>query len=343
MHLTGVDGYSFTGEILAWGAERAAAGGLRGVGALGPGRRLRPRRARGRRAREAGLRADLNRLAPGGRSLRRGRLAGPGPVGPRQSLAAASLALAAIALLARSTAGLILGASRARARARARGAEERDAAAAQVTQLPLEQAVGQLLVMSFDGTDRARLHPPPAARRPGHRGDPVRQERPGRAPRCGRSPAGSSGRRAAARSIATDQEGGQIRSVPFAAPRAVPGHPHQPRGRRGRARRAGARGPRRQRHQREPRARGRRGERDRLGDGRPRLPGDADDVRRLVGAAVGLTDAAVAATAKHFPGLGRAGANTDDEPVTLDASRRELERRPGAVQGGDRRRTCRWS
>ncbi len=36
VHLTGVDGYSFTGEILAWGAERAAAGGLRGAGALGP-------------------------------------------------------------------------------------------------------------------------------------------------------------------------------------------------------------------------------------------------------------------------------------------------------------------
>ena len=35
-HLTGVDGYSFTGEILAWGAERAAQGGLRSVGALGP-------------------------------------------------------------------------------------------------------------------------------------------------------------------------------------------------------------------------------------------------------------------------------------------------------------------
>jgi len=35
-HLTGVDGYSFTGEMLAWGAERAAQGGLKGVGALGP-------------------------------------------------------------------------------------------------------------------------------------------------------------------------------------------------------------------------------------------------------------------------------------------------------------------
>jgi hypothetical protein len=36
VHLTGVNGYTFTGRILAWGAERAAAGGLRGTGALGP-------------------------------------------------------------------------------------------------------------------------------------------------------------------------------------------------------------------------------------------------------------------------------------------------------------------
>lgn len=36
IHLSGIDGYSFTAGILAWGAERAAAGELRGTGALGP-------------------------------------------------------------------------------------------------------------------------------------------------------------------------------------------------------------------------------------------------------------------------------------------------------------------
>ena len=36
VHLTGVDGYTFTGRMLAWGAERAATGGLHGTGALGP-------------------------------------------------------------------------------------------------------------------------------------------------------------------------------------------------------------------------------------------------------------------------------------------------------------------
>jgi short subunit dehydrogenase-like uncharacterized protein len=35
-HVTGVDGYTFTGRMLAWGAQRAAEGGLQGTGALGP-------------------------------------------------------------------------------------------------------------------------------------------------------------------------------------------------------------------------------------------------------------------------------------------------------------------
>jgi short subunit dehydrogenase-like uncharacterized protein len=36
VHLTGVNGYTFTGRILAWGADLAAEGGLQGTGALGP-------------------------------------------------------------------------------------------------------------------------------------------------------------------------------------------------------------------------------------------------------------------------------------------------------------------
>jgi short subunit dehydrogenase-like uncharacterized protein len=36
VHVTGVDGYTFTGRTLAWGADRAAAGSLQGTGALGP-------------------------------------------------------------------------------------------------------------------------------------------------------------------------------------------------------------------------------------------------------------------------------------------------------------------
>src|SRR3954447_2162119 len=36
VHLQGVDGYTFTGRMLAWAADRAAAGALKGTGALGP-------------------------------------------------------------------------------------------------------------------------------------------------------------------------------------------------------------------------------------------------------------------------------------------------------------------
>jgi short subunit dehydrogenase-like uncharacterized protein len=36
VHVSGVDGYTFTGRVLAWGAQLAAEGGLQGTGALGP-------------------------------------------------------------------------------------------------------------------------------------------------------------------------------------------------------------------------------------------------------------------------------------------------------------------
>jgi short subunit dehydrogenase-like uncharacterized protein len=36
VRVAGVNGYDYTGRLLAWGAERAAAGGMRGSGALGP-------------------------------------------------------------------------------------------------------------------------------------------------------------------------------------------------------------------------------------------------------------------------------------------------------------------
>jgi short subunit dehydrogenase-like uncharacterized protein len=36
VHVTGVNGYTFTGRMLAWGAEQAAAGRIHGTGALGP-------------------------------------------------------------------------------------------------------------------------------------------------------------------------------------------------------------------------------------------------------------------------------------------------------------------
>jgi hypothetical protein len=34
--MRGPNGYTFTGDIMAWGAQQAASNGLEGVGALGP-------------------------------------------------------------------------------------------------------------------------------------------------------------------------------------------------------------------------------------------------------------------------------------------------------------------
>lgn len=57
-------------------------------------------------------------------------------------------------------------------------------------------------------------------------------------------------------------------------------------------------------------------------------PGDAKAVGAKVRAAVeAYSEAGVAATLKHFPGLGGAGANTDDAPVTIAAAERTLRER----------------
>ena len=45
----------------------------------------------------------------------------------------------------------------------------------------------------------------------------------------------------------------------------------------------------------------------------------------VVAASEELLDAGVMPTVKHFPGFGRATENTDDAPVTIDASRAELQ------------------
>jgi beta-N-acetylhexosaminidase len=58
------------------------------------------------------------------------------------------------------------------------------------------------------------------------------------------------------------------------------------------------------------------------------FPGGADPVASLTGAAVsGYRGTRVAATLKHFPGLGQAGTNTDDGPVTISSPRAAIETR----------------
>ena len=62
VHVSGVNGYTFTGRILAWGAERAAAGALKGTGALGPADGFGLRELE-RGCAEAGLTVDGTRPA----------------------------------------------------------------------------------------------------------------------------------------------------------------------------------------------------------------------------------------------------------------------------------------
>ena len=189
--------------------------------------------------------------------------------------------------------------------------------------MPLERQVGQLLVMSFDGTEvpgyiRRRL------RRGQGTGVVLFAKNAPDAAGLRRITGGlqrASGNRAL---IATDQEGGQIRSVPFAAPQASQATLTSPRAATENAR-AGAR---------DLKAAGINVNLAPVADvaggigsvlaGRA-YPGSSDRVATLVRASVRAhARHRVAATAKHFPGLGRAAANTDDEPVTLDTPEREL-------------------
>lgn len=126
--------------------------------------------------------------------------------------------------------------------------------------------------------------------------------------------------------ISTDQEGGSIRNVPFAAPEPSPATVSRPAAAERFARQAGS-------------------DLSRLGvnvnlapvadvasiegsvvAGRA-YPGDAGQVADLVQAAIGGHQAGgVASTAKHFPGIGAARLNTDDAAVTIERGRRKLER-----------------
>jgi beta-N-acetylhexosaminidase len=191
--------------------------------------------------------------------------------------------------------------------------------------LSLRQQVGQLLVSSFDGTEvpdylRRRL-------RAGETAGVIL---------FGRNISSEAGLRQltaaverAARGgalVAADQEGGAIRIVPFAGP--LPGQSEQDepeeaerlaREAAGRLRSFGVN------VNLAPVA-------DVITDGGAlagrSFPGTPEQVAALVAAATrGMAQARVAATAKHFPGLGAAAANTDDAAVTIDGARDELEAR----------------
>ncbi|CAN5166512.1 hypothetical protein BH20ACT20_BH20ACT20_05540 [soil metagenome] len=192
-----------------------------------------------------------------------------------------------------------------------------------VARLSLEQQVGQLLVMSFDGVEA-----PEYIRRRLRRGEGSGVILFGKNAPDARSLKALTGTlQRAARGgalVAPDQEGGSIRSVSFAPPQSSQGTLGTP----------AAAGDSAAQTARALRATGINVNLAPVADvampgsalaGRT-YPGDARAVSRLVAAAVRAhARERVGATAKHFPGLGRAAANTDDTPVEIDASRSDLE------------------
>ena len=202
-------------------------------------------------------------------------------------------------------------------------ARPRAAAVGAAQKLSLRKQVGQLIVMRFDGTG-----PPayvPRALRAGRAAGvilftdniasrPALKTLVAKLQRAARGTA----------LIATDQEGGAIRNLTWAAPLA--GQAAAATAERARAdARAAAR---------DLRAAGVNVNLAPVGDvaagggsvmsGRA-FPGDAEQVAALTRAAVeGYRGTRVAATVKHFPGLGAASENTDDAPVSLSRTPQQL-------------------
>jgi beta-N-acetylhexosaminidase len=184
-----------------------------------------------------------------------------------------------------------------------------------VDRLTFRQQIGQVTISSFDGTVR-----PEYIRRR------LRARETAGVILFGRNGGGSAHWRRLTRSlqqaghghalIMVDQEGGQIRTVDHVGP--LQGQPSQgPPAAVRRAARAAGRG---------LRAAGINVNLAPVAD-LPRagsvmatrsFPGDERQVAARTRASVrGLRDGRVAATAKHFPGLGAAGVNTDDGPATI--------------------------
>lgn len=235
-------------------------------------------------------------------------------------------ALCAVAALS-GVAGLVLGAGDGEQRPGAEGGgppasgPEPGAAAAE---MPLEQVVGQVLVMSFDGTEvpayiRRRLRNGEGA------GVILFGKNAPDSQTLMRITASLQRAAGGGALVATDQEGGEIRSVPFAGPTASQGALTTPDA----AAQAGAEAARALRAE---------GINVNLAPVADVAAGPGSVMAgRAYGAAAGevpaLVEAAVrahqrervAATAKHFPGLGAAEANTDDTAVTVDSTRQAIE------------------
>jgi beta-N-acetylhexosaminidase len=194
--------------------------------------------------------------------------------------------------------------------------QERQAALRQVDRLTLRQRVGQLTISTFPGTAapgyirrRLRARETAGVILFGANGGDRAQWR-----RLTRSLQGAAGGRAL---VMVDQEGGDIRTVGYAGPSASQPFQGPPR----RVRRAAAAAGR------QLRAAGIRVNLAPVADV-PRagsvmatraFAGDERGIAARTRASIrGLRDAGVAATVKHFPGLGGATVNTDDSPATVE-------------------------
>jgi beta-N-acetylhexosaminidase len=238
------------------------------------------------------------------------------PPGPARRRLVALCAAAFAALVA----GIVVGASGGSGPAKptAAAAARPPARAVKVAKaLPLRRQIGELLMISFPGTTA-----PEYVRRA------LRQGRAGGAILFRANAPSPAATRTLTRSlqragrgnvlIAADQEGGPIRILAWAAPRLAQGNQPTPEEASRQATFAA----------RDLAAGGVNvslapvadvGGQGSVMAGRA-FPGGTSDVAALTAAAVrGYRGGKVAATLKHFPGLGEAGANTDDSPVTISS------------------------
>jgi beta-N-acetylhexosaminidase len=240
------------------------------------------------------------------------------------------LALAAAAVLALA-AGVVIGAGAGDDNEKApvkrppaqTAAKPRAAAVGAAERLSLRRQAGELVVMRFDGAG-----PPeyvPRALKAGRAAGVILFKDNIASPADLKRLVGTLQRAAGGSAlVSTDQEGGAIRNLPWARPAAGQAAAATPERAAADARGAA----------RDLRAAGINVNLAPVGDvgmsagsvmrGRA-FPGDAQQVATLTAAAVrGYRGTRVAATVKHFPGLGTATANTDDEPVTLTRTPEQL-------------------
>src|SRR3954447_8442173 len=245
------------------------------------------------------------------------------PAGPARRRLIALCAAALVALVV----GIVVGAGSdsSQPKPTAAAVKPPEQAVAKAKGLSLQRQIGEVLMIAFHGTT------PPGyvqrALRQGRAGGVILFRANAPSPAVTRTLTRRLQRAGRGRVlIATDQEGGAIRILPWAAPEPSQGATTSAVAARSQARAAA----------RDLTAAGVNvtlapvadvGGSGSVMSGRA-FPGGALDVAAFTRAAVsGYRGTNVAATLKHFPGLGEAGTNTDDGPVTISSPRAALATR----------------